>query len=193
MAKPYANAVMMMLPKTGYQEDKGKRNSREGDDDKPESEKQFERHESINDLPVHQATRQQIFHPTSESRHFTRADAAKVFSEHLKPADKRIPHPELVLQHRELKEGLSLEERSLRAASRAEKAEQKRQKLANKQAALDARIKRVETPTYEFRFTPINVEDVGKTGRGPNGVGWRYGVPLYDRTKGMVRIPQTVG
>lgn len=37
-------------------------------------------HESINDLPVHPLTDQQIFYPTSESRAFNRTDAGRVFS-----------------------------------------------------------------------------------------------------------------
>jgi hypothetical protein len=38
------------------------------------------RHESINDLPVHALTLQQLFYPTSESRAFNRTDAGRVFS-----------------------------------------------------------------------------------------------------------------
>ena len=38
------------------------------------------RHESINDLPVHPLTDQQLFYPTSESRPFNRTDAGRVFS-----------------------------------------------------------------------------------------------------------------
>jgi hypothetical protein len=154
--------------------------------------RKFARHETINDLPVHAKTGQQIFHPTSESRQFTRADAAKVFDERLLPADDRIPHPELVLQHREYIEGKTVEERTELAELRAEKAERKRQHEAERQAARDAQIKRVETPRWEFRFTEANVEEAGKTGRGHNGVGWRYGVPLYDRNRGLVKIPQSV-
>lgn len=37
-------------------------------------------HESINDLPVHPLTEPQIFYPVSESRHFDRVDAGRVFS-----------------------------------------------------------------------------------------------------------------
>jgi hypothetical protein len=37
-------------------------------------------HESINDLPVHPLTGQQLFYPTSESRAFNRTDAGRVFS-----------------------------------------------------------------------------------------------------------------
>lgn len=37
-------------------------------------------HENINDLPAHRLTDPQIFYPVSESRHFTRTDAGRVFS-----------------------------------------------------------------------------------------------------------------
>jgi Eukaryotic mitochondrial regulator protein len=44
-------------------------------------------HESINDLPVHVLTKQQLFYPTSESRPFNRVDAGRVFS-----AAPRLPN-----------------------------------------------------------------------------------------------------
>lgn len=37
-------------------------------------------HETINDLPHHSLTAQQLFYPTSESRAFNRTDAGRVFS-----------------------------------------------------------------------------------------------------------------
>ncbi|TVY35602.1 37S ribosomal protein S35, mitochondrial [Lachnellula subtilissima] len=176
LARPYARAVMSMLPTTPFD---------------PEN---LIPHESINDLPVHASTGQQIFHPTSESRHFTRLDAAKVFNKRLLPADDRIPHPELVIQHRErVVEELTVEERKERAELRAAEAEEKRKKIANKQAQAEARVKKVESDRWEFRFTPINADDAGKDGRGQSGVGWRYGVPLYDRSRGQVKIPTSVG
>jgi hypothetical protein len=82
LAKPYNDAVLAMLPTTPL------RSGAAGAASAP--------HESINDLPVHPATRQQLFYPTSESRQFTREDAAKAFSSKLLPAEKRIPHPQLV-------------------------------------------------------------------------------------------------
>lgn len=177
LARPYARAVMAMLPKTEY------------DPDAPV----LRNHESINDLPVHSVTGQQIFHPTSESRQFTRSDAAKVFSNTLLPADDRIPHPELIIQHREMyQEGLTKEERMERADLRAAKADKARQLREAKQTKQDAAITKVDNGRWEYRFTPINADDAGKTGRGSKGVGWRYGVPLYDRTRGQVKIPQSV-
>lgn len=51
------------------------------------------RHESINDLPVHSLTHQQIFYPTSESRAFNRTDAGRVFS-----AAPRLPDDQDIAQ-----------------------------------------------------------------------------------------------
>ena len=62
LATPYAKAVMKMLPKTHYNE---------GEENIP--------HEPINEIHVHNLTLQQLFTPVSESRHFTREDAAKAF------------------------------------------------------------------------------------------------------------------
>ncbi|TVY46383.1 37S ribosomal protein S35, mitochondrial [Lachnellula occidentalis] len=179
LARPYAQAVMSMLPQTPF------------DPSKPDAHGS---HESINDLPVHASTGQQIFHPTSESRHFTRLDAAKVFNKRLLPADDRIPHPELVIQHRErVIDGLTVEERKERAELRAAEAEEKRERIAAKQAAAEARVKKIDSGRWEFRFTPINADDAGKDGRGHRGIGWRYGVPLYDRSRGQIKIPKSVG
>jgi hypothetical protein len=150
-------------------------------------------HESINDLPVHAATGAQIFHPTSESRHFTRADAAKAFDEKLLPADYRVPHPQLALNIKDEIAGYSAEEIKARQDARDEKIALKKQVAAEKIAEKEAAIKRIESKRYEFRFTPINVDDIGKDGRGHNGVGWRYGVPHMDRSRGQVKIPTRVG
>ncbi|KAH6674917.1 eukaryotic mitochondrial regulator protein-domain-containing protein [Halenospora varia] len=177
LAKPYAEAVMSMLPKTDYEPD-------------PKKREKHHIHESINDLPIHASTGQQIFQPTSESRQFTRWDAAKVFNENLRPADLRIPHPEMVKQHRERLAGLTLEEREEKAQARAAKEEAREERDAARQARKEAAVKRVETPRWEFRFTEINVDDAGRDGRGHKGVGWRYGAPLYDRTRGQIKIPQ---
>lgn len=50
-------------------------------------------HESINDLPVHSLTDQQLFYPTSESRAFNRTDAGRVFS-----AASRLPDTQDIAQ-----------------------------------------------------------------------------------------------
>lgn len=149
-------------------------------------------HESINDLPVHAYTGQQIFLPTSESRHFTRADAAKVFHEKLLPADDRVPHPELAIMHKELISGLSADQRAKLNEARDEAAEEKRRVAAEREAKKESKIKKVDSPRWEFRITPINVDDAGKDGRGYKGVGWRYGMPHMDRSRGAQRIPTSV-
>jgi hypothetical protein len=168
---------MMMLPKTPYSEDPTKRK---------------QPHESINDLPVHSATGTQIFHPTSESRHFTRADAAKVFDENLLPADDRVPHPELTLMHKDRLAGMTRDEIDERQEKRDEVSEMKRQQKAARRAAKEATVKKVDTGRYQFRFTDVNVDDIGKDGRGHKGVGWRYGVPHMDRSRAKVKIPTRV-
>lgn len=179
MAIPYNEAVMGMLPKTLFLEDQrlayGKKS-----------------HESINDLPVHRATGSQIFYPTSESRAFTRADAAKAFSDTLLPADDRVPHPELAIIHKEVLQDLSPEVRRTRAAEREKAAQEAAEKAALAKAKEDARVKRVDVGKVEFRFTEIMVDHAGKDGRGRKGTGWRYGAPLMDRSKGHVRIPTAV-
>lgn len=180
LATPYAKAVMAMLPKTLYLEDQ------------PDLEKQPRSHESINDLPVHRSTGQQIFHPTSESRVFTRQDAAKVFHEQLLPADERVPHPELAILHKEKLQRVMPEERERRAALRQQAEDEKTRLAAEAKAKKEASIKRVDIGKWEYRFTNISVESAGKDGRGRNGTGWRYGAPHMDRKKGAVRIPTAV-
>jgi hypothetical protein len=151
-------------------------------------------HESINDLPVHAATMQQIFHPTSESRKFTRVDAAKAFGEKLLPADQRVPHPELTEMERERLAGIPFDERKARAKERNEVA------LTKKLAADERRrlreekaIKRVQSgPRWEFHFREVSVDQAGPDGRGPRGTGWRYGVPHMDRRRGEYKIPKRV-
>ncbi|KAF7909543.1 uncharacterized protein EAF01_003261 [Botrytis porri] len=175
LARPYADAVMSMVPVTQLNTGASRTT-----------------HESINDLPIHAATGQQIFHPTSESRRFTREDAAKIFDEKLLPADQRIPHPELIEMHKDFKAGLSRDERIARQDARDEAEEQVRQRKADRKAAEEAKIMKVHTPRWEFRIKEINVDDIGKDGRGAHGTGWRYGRPLMDRKRGQVKIPTSV-
>lgn len=175
LAKPYADAVASMLPKP--------RTSISG---------QTPNFESINDVPLHAATSPQIFYPTSESRHFTRADAARVFDEKLLPIDGRIPHPQILLRHKDIHAGFTPSEVSARQKARDEVAEKQRQNILARKAKEDAAKKYVDTQRWRFSFTDINVNDAGKTGRGDKGVGWRYGQPLMDRKKGMVKIPTKV-
>jgi Eukaryotic mitochondrial regulator protein len=138
-------------------------------------------HESINDLPVHPWTTQQIFWPTSESREFTRVDAGKVFGPNLLPADMRIPHPEMI-------EKQSAEIHKTRAArlklerSLAEKAMQQKREETD-------RTRTVESGRFDFKFKDVSVQWVGKDGRSRRGVGWRYGMPHEDRKPGQIKIP----
>lgn len=183
LALPYSRAVLDMLPTTPYidpslPQNKGKRPIV---------------HEPINDLIVHPATRQQLFVPVAESRQFTRVDAGKAFANDLLPADDRIPHPELVLAERELASGLSMEERRRLAGERfaAEQAKKKAAEEAAKQAEL-RNLKKVPKRRWDFVIHDVSVEKAGKDGRGPNGVGWRYGLPFEDRKKGQVKIPTSV-
>ena len=66
--------------------------------------------EPINDISLHAATSPQIFYPTSESRHFTRADAARVFDENLLPVDDRIPHPQQIQMRKDANDGYAPKE-----------------------------------------------------------------------------------
>lgn len=180
---PYSKAVLEMLPTTPHidqslPENKGRRPIV---------------HEPINDLPVHPATRQQLFVPVAESRQFTRVDAGKAFDDKLLPADARIPHPELVDAARDEVAGSHLGERRRRAQERMAAALEAKQKKeeARKQAEL-ASTKRVPQRRWDFVFQDVSVESAGRTGRDPKGVGWRYGLPHQDRKKGQVKIPTKV-
>ena len=175
MARPYARAVLNMLPKTPF-----------------DPRAVLKPHESINDLPVHSYTRNQLFYPTSESRVFTRVDAARAFNENLLPADARIPHPEQIEFFKEAKLQLDPAERKRREDARTEAENARRQRSIDREARKEAAIMRVDKGRFEFRITEVNVDDAGKTGRGLKGVGWRYGHPSMDRKRGSVKIPTSV-
>lgn len=149
--------------------------------------------EPINDIHVHSYTMQQLFVPTSESREFTRADAAKAFGDRILPPDQKMRIPELVQMEKNIHAGMNPQEARdefVRAASESEKAYAAKQQ-ARMQAAEDRKV-RVDTGRFEFRFEKINAEDVGPTGRARRGVGWRYGVPFMDRKRGELKIPTSV-
>lgn len=178
LATPYARAVNAMLPKTPFIS--GSRTA-------PLP------HESINDLPVHSATARQLFHPVAESLHFNRASAAKAFSRDLLPADKRIPHPELV----ELAK-VAAQNRGRDDVVKARRNELEKQEAAllnmrrEQKAAQEAAAKKIDTPRWQFRFEEIKAESAGKDGRSKGGVGARYGIPPQDRKKGQIKIPTKV-
>lgn len=150
-------------------------------------------HEPINDLPVHPYTRQQIFVPTSESRAFTRADAAKTFHPKLLPADERIAHPELLQIAKWENQGYDRETRHRLTRERDAEAAMKRAAKEKKQKEWERRTQ-VVVPgrRWDFRFQDISAERVEKDGRGREAVGIRYGMPHEDRKKGQVKIPTSV-
>ena len=178
LAIPYGRAVTAMLPQTRFVP---------GETPYP--------HESINDLPVHRDTMTQIFHPVSESRHFTRVDAGKVFNPTLLPADDRIPHPELVVMEKERMENISEQGRISRQRGRLRMQEAeaaKKEKRKQERQARDITKVTPEGSRWEFRFEDISVESVGKGGRDRKGVGARYGIPHQDRKRGQIKIPRFV-
>ncbi|KAI0487384.1 eukaryotic mitochondrial regulator protein-domain-containing protein [Xylaria cf. heliscus] len=177
LAKPYAKAVLSMLPAVQIR--------------RHQSNKPFE---PINELHVHPYTMQQIFWPTSESRHFTREDAAKAFHPTLLSADKRVPHPELIEMEREVQQGQSLWEASKRFKQVVMESERKAAEKQVARAADEEKLTtRVNTKRFEFRFKQFNSENVGPKGRSRGAVGWRYGAPYDDRSKGhQIKIPTSV-
>ncbi|KAK0618639.1 hypothetical protein DIS24_g11669 [Lasiodiplodia hormozganensis] len=176
MAKPYSKAVLGMLPTTWLARNLASQ---------PE-------HESIADLPVHPATRQQLFWPTSESRRFTRTDAAAAFAPGLLPADKRIPHPDLVAAERDEFAGLAWDERIQRQHVRNARHAQEKLKREAKAREVAARTTRVPGRRWDFKIQDFSIEQVGRDGKNPGGVGWRYGAPHEDRKRGQIKIPKKV-
>lgn len=173
LATPYARAVMAMLPQTPYnQSSTGARAV----------------HESINDLPVHSATTVQLFHPVAESRQFTRTDAGRAFSSNLLPAEKRIPHPEMVELTKCAMENRGRDDivRSLREKLEKDEKDQLMREREEKERK-ERSIKKVRTERWEFRFEDVNAENAGR-----KGLGTRYGVPPQDRKRGQVKIPTRV-
>lgn len=171
-------------------------------------------HEPINDIPVHKLSVQQLFVPVSESRHFTREDAAKAFHETLLSADTRSPHRQLIKMEREVataeaaaaaaaSSGKGGKQQQKIVVDRAEslakfrkEAQEHEEKFAQKLAEEKKRealnTRRARTDRFEFRVKMINTDDVGHDGRSRRGVGWRYGAPLQDRKRGQVKIPTSV-
>ena len=151
------------------------------------------RHESINDLPVHPSTLPQLFHPAPEAAHFTREDAAKVFYRGLLPADKRIPHPDMVDAARDDIAGMKQSDKAQRREERwreeQERILQAEEKAKQMQAA---RTTVVPKKRWDFHFEAIQSDGAGNKGRNSKGVGWRYGMPLEDRKKAQVKIPTRI-
>lgn len=149
-------------------------------------------HESINDLPVHKATTTQIFHPVSESRHFTRKDAGEIFQKGLLPADERIPHPQMI--------GLAIEDGSIPSAERDMKAwDEIDKKDAGREAAITKKQEKRENATttvrsgrWDFKFRDVVVDKASVGRHVRTGIGARYGVPHQDRKRGQIKIPTSV-
>jgi hypothetical protein len=150
-------------------------------------------HEPINEIHVHKLTKQQLFMPTSESRRFTREDAANAFHEKMLSADTRSPHPQLIQLEKDLLKGMPPSQGVEKFKEAVESESEKLRERTERQAKLEEqRTTKVDSGRFEFRFKDINVDNVGKDGRSRKGVGWRYGVPFYDRKKGQVKIPTSV-
>jgi len=174
LARPYAHAVLSMLP------------THHCNPDSPPFE-------PINEIHVHSYTQQQIFLPTSESRHFTRHDAAKAFGEHILPPEEKMWVPELLQFEKDVAEGVPPKEARVKFLQATAKSEQE---LAAKHAK-QAKMKEENTimadkGKYQFRIEQFSVDTAGKHGRAPGAVGWRYGVPFDDRKPGTVKIPTKV-
>ena len=167
---------MSMLPKTHYVE---------GEKNAP--------HEPINEVLVHPMTTQQLFVPASESRAFTREDAAKSFHENLQTVDQRSPHQQLIEMERRVLNG---QKRKESMAAFVEATQEEEDALARKiQAEKEREEKqtvRHKTDRFEFRIKDIDSETVGVDGKSSKGTGWRYGVPFDDRKRGAVKIPTSV-
>ncbi|KAK4177561.1 eukaryotic mitochondrial regulator protein-domain-containing protein [Triangularia setosa] len=176
MAIPYAQAVEKMLPRANL--------------DSSEEEP----FEPINDVHVHSFTMQQLFVPVSESREFTRKDAAKAFGDHILPPDHKMRIPELVDMEKAILNGIpqeKAEQEFLKQTRESERRFAESQKYVA--AKKDAKKSKVDTERFEFRIENFNSEAVGKKGRARNAVGWRYGVPFNDRQRGLYKIPTSVG
>ncbi|KAJ4386131.1 hypothetical protein N0V93_009023 [Gnomoniopsis smithogilvyi] len=173
LAKPYSRAVMEMLPTHDYPE---------GHDPLPL--------EPINEIHVHGYTMQQLFIPTSESRHFTREDAAQAFHPTMLSPDSRMPHKELVRHYRRIEDGQRASdsrEKFIKEARASERADVLRD--ASKMEFEKRATQTVPTERADFRFKRITADDAGPDGRSRRGVGWRYGAPYEDRKKDQVKHP----
>ncbi|KAI9672626.1 MAG: hypothetical protein M1831_000061 [Alyxoria varia] len=202
LATPYQTAIHSMLPVTPFNppatpnRSSSNRNSPETSSSTSTTvPKPVTPHEPINSLPIHPHTQQQLFHPVSESRHFTRGDAGTTFREGLLPAESRIPHPDMVKQAKEAPSLTAAQQQERRKARfegeirwKAERA--RREKLREKQETVVVRGERCDFKVQRVRVGDVRDNVDKKAPKG--GVGWRYGVPLMDRKKGQKWIPQSV-
>jgi len=177
LAAPYAHAIGRMVPQAQL-------------DDLQDPNRPFE---PINEVPMHPYTMQQLFVPVSESRHFTREDAAKAFHDHLLPADERSFQKELIAAEREVVQGVPRGEAMEKYKLEVQRLEEEHaRKMAERKQAEADRMMTIETGRAAYRIKDIKVEDRGHDGKSPRGVGWRYGAPHQDRKRGLVKIPTQV-
>ena len=176
LAKVYSKAVLDMVPTHSYPE-----------------HKPIQAFEPINEIHVHGYTMQQLFVPTSESRHFTREDAAKAFHHTMLSPDERVPHRELVEMEKRVKDGMKQKESWNQFKKEAQKSQDDRDlKIFSVAEKERKNTTTVTTGRFDFRIKPISADDVGKDGRSRAGVGWRYGIPFEDRKKNQVKIPTKI-
>lgn len=176
LAKVYSKAVLDMVPTHSYPQ-----------------HKPIQALEPINEIHVHGYTMQQLFVPTSESRHFTREDAAKAFHHTMLSPDERVPHRELVEMEKRVKDGMKQKESWDQFKKEAKKSEDDRELKIFAVAEKERKnTTTVTTGRFDFRIKPISADDVGKDGRSRAGVGWRYGIPFEDRKKNQVKIPTKI-
>ncbi|EAS31325.3 uncharacterized protein CIMG_06804 [Coccidioides immitis RS] len=116
----------------------------------------------------------------------------------LQPADVRIPHPHLVaFEHDHITYSGEATRRNQRFFERLEAEEaaaaEAKEIKKKKEESLTHRIQPAES-RFEFRFRDVVVsrEKIGTDGRGADAPGRRYGVPSYERKRGMVKIPTKV-
>lgn len=149
-------------------------------------------HEPVNDLPVHPATTQQVFHPVAESRAFTRADAGRAFHPDLLSADERVPHPEMIQIEKFASKFPSTSEINKFKGELAAAEKEAANLFLERKNKREEKVQVYQGQKYDFRFQDVSVDSVGKDGRSRGGVGWRYGMPHEDRKPGQVKIPTSV-
>jgi hypothetical protein len=175
LAKPYAKAIMSFLPKTYYDEGN------------------YQPHEPINEVLVHPKTTLQLFVPTSESREYTREDAAASFHETVRSVDARSPHQQLIQMERRVLKGEKRAD-SMEKFVEATQAEEDRlaQKIEAQRVLEEKQTTKHRSDRFEFRIKDFDSGRVGPDGKSSTGTGWRYGVPHNDRKRDAVKIPTQV-
>lgn len=116
----------------------------------------------------------------------------------LKPADSRIPHPQLIAYEKDwLDPEFSQDRPQLQARNQQrldEDARKRREAKETKERLEEERRTRVDTGRWQFIFTDVAATREGTKldGRGTKSPGVRYGVPSQERKKGQVKIPTRV-